>query len=84
MPSRYKTIKRQRYVVPAKPPDGEAAARCAEQSLPATQPRRDACEQVTRRGRVVRKPERYEPIEAVTDDFPDSAYSTDSGSETEA
>ena len=84
VPARYKTIKRQRYVVPAKPPGGAAAARGAEQCLPATQQRHDALEQVTRRGRVVRKPARYEPVETVTDDFPASAYSTDSESETEA
>lgn len=35
----------------------------------------------TRRGRIVKKPVRYEPIETVTDDFPDSEHSTDYDSE---
>jgi len=31
----------------------------------------------TRSGRTIKKPERYEPVEQVTDDFSDSAYDSE-------
>lgn len=31
----------------------------------------------TRSGRIIKKPDRYEPVEQVTDDFSDSAYDSE-------
>jgi hypothetical protein len=37
----------------------------------------------SRSGRVIRKPEKYEPVETVTDDFKPHEYDSDSGYSTE-
>lgn len=85
--STYKKMSRKRYKVKQAIPICEQAAEIIRQTsdhvstvvretVTEEEPK-DAAPVLTRRGRVVKKPQRYEPVETVTDDFPDSEHDTD-------
>ena len=87
--STYKKMSRKRYRVkqPAIPICEQAAEiirqtsdNVSTETVTKEEPK-DAAPVLTRRGRVVKKPQRYEPAETVTDDFPESEHDTDYDSE---
>ena len=90
--STYKKMSRKRYRVkqPAIPICEQAAqiirqtsdnvSTNVKETVTKEEPK-DAAPVLTRMGRVVKKPQRYEPVETVTDDYPDSEHDTDYDSE---
>lgn len=86
--STYKRMSRKRYRVkqPAIPISEQAAEIIRQTSdnvstVVKETVTKDDAPVLTRGGRVVKKPQRYEPVETVTDDFPESEHDTDYDSE---
>ena len=84
--TKYKKLSRTRYrvkqpVTQLNDHDDELIRQSTEQKSADVKKDEYVPVRTTRGGRVVRKPVRYEPVETVNDDFPDSDHDTDYDSE---
>lgn len=69
--SKYRRLNHKRYTVTRPPPQHNDAIKSVAEDD------KGGNATITRRGRVVKPPQRYQPVEIVTDDYRDSEYDTE-------